>query len=310
MAPSTRRTYQAGVTQFVRFCSQYQLPPLPASALTLRYFVASLSLSVKHSTIKVYLAALRLLHIENGYTDPTADTLLQYVIKGIKRSQTSPTRTRLPITIDILRQLKQALHNSSSITLHDKRMLWAAFCTAFYGFLRASELCFPSPHSFTPDHTLCMADLTLSTSSAQLRIKVSKTDPFRRSCTVTVGATLSSTCPVSALRNYLHQRPATAAPTPLFTFADGSFLTRPSLTRHLRRLLQSVAGCTPASFASHSFRIGAATTAAAVGLPDWQIQAMGRWTSDCYTRYIRIPPATLANASAVLAGTIPSTTPD
>ena len=89
---------------------------------------------------------------------------------------------------------------------------------------------------------------------------------------------------------------------PLFVFQDGTFLTRPALTRHLRSLLQSTAGNTPASFASLSFRIGAATTAAAVGLPDWQIQAMGRWTSDCYTRYIRIPPATLANASAMLAG--------
>ena len=113
--------------------------------------------------------------------------------------------------------------------------------------------------------------------------------------------------PVSALRKYLDLRPTSSANTPLFIFQDGTFLTRPALTRHLCSLFQSTAGNTPASFASHSFRIGAATTAAAAGLPDWQIQAMGRWTTDCYTRYIRIPPDTLANASAVLAGSNPAT---
>ena len=248
------------------------------------------------------MAALRLLHIECGYTDPTADSLLQYTIKGIKRSQSSQTRERLPITISLLRQLKQALHDCASIPTQDKRMLWAAFCTAFYGFLRASEFCSPSSRSFSPDRTLCLADITLAPSRVQLHIKASKTDPFRHSCTVTIGATLSSTCPVSALQKYIDLRPAAPANTPLFIFQDGTFLTRPSLTRHLRLLLQPIEGVTPTSFASHSFRIGAATTAAAAGLPDWQIQARGRWTSDCYTRYIRIPPATLASASAVLAG--------
>ena len=174
VAPTTRRTYQAGVAQFLRFCSRYHLPPIPASPLTHRYFAAYLSLSVKHSTIKIYLAALRQLHIESGYTDPTADTLLQYTIKGIKRSQTATPRSRLPITISILRQLKQALHDSSSVSAQDKRML----CAAFYGFLRASEFCSPSIRSFAPDRTLCLEDVTLSASSAQLHIKASKNRPL------------------------------------------------------------------------------------------------------------------------------------
>ncbi|CAB4006783.1 Retrovirus-related Pol poly from transposon 412 [Paramuricea clavata] len=36
-----------------------------------------------------------------------------------------------------------------------------------------------------------------------------------------------------------------------------------------------------------SFRIGAATSTAAAGIPDHLIQSLGRWTSQAYLRYIR-----------------------
>ena len=227
-----------------------------------------LSTTVQHSTIKLYLSPLRLHHIEHGLDDPTTDCLLQYIVKGIRRSQTSITRPRLPITIQLLRGLRTAIHNTTALRMHDKRMLWAAFCAAFYGFLRASEFCSPSAHSFDSIATLRHTDLTLTQSTAQLLIKASKTDPFRQTCTITMGSTSTSTCPVDALQKYVSFR---TAPTshPLFLFEEGSYLTCTSLTSHLRTLLLT-AGLDPDIYATHSFRIGAATTAAAAGLPDWQ----------------------------------------
>ena len=299
VAPSTRRTYSSGIARFRQFCAQHNLLLLPASSLTLRYFCAHLSTSLQHATIKTYLSAIRLLYIESGLPDPTQDTLLQYVVRGIKRLQSGPAaHTRLPVTIHVLKDLKRALHDTNELSLHNKRMLWAAFCTAFYGFLRASELCSPSSHSFDHSSTLCCSDVTVSPTAARVNIKASKTDPFRRGCVVTLGVTSTSTCPVAALTNY-RTLPSTS-PSPLFTFADGSFLTREKLTAHLRTLL-TASGYKAEKYASHSFRIGAATTAALAGLPDWQIQALGRWSSDCYTRYIRSPPEILAQASRRLA---------
>ena len=45
------------------------------------------------------------------------------------------------------------------------------------------------------------------------------------------------------------------------------------------------------------FRIGAATTIASVGLPQWLIKTLRRWSSDCYGRYVQCPPSFLFGVS-------------
>jgi len=45
-------------------------------------------------------------------------------------------------------------------------------------------------------------------------------------------------------------------------------------------------------YSSHSFEIGAASTAAAAGIRDWKIQALGRWPRNCYWHYIHLPEGT------------------
>jgi len=90
-----------------------------------------------------------------------------------------------------------------------------------------------------------------------------------------------------AMRDYLLQcKPA--ATRPLFTFTNGKWLSPASLTKELRSVLQ---GCgLPADhYFTHSFHTGAAATAAAAGVPLWLIKVLGRWSSDCYERYIRTP---------------------
>ena len=151
--------------------------------------------------------------------------------------------------------------------------------------------------------TLLHSDLTLNSTYIRLHIKASKTDPFRQGQTVTIGATNTSTFPLRALKNYLELLQSTPSQpsSPLFVFKDKAYLTRSKLTTTLRNLLL-VAGLKPDHSASHSFRIGTATSAAAARLPDWQIQAMGRWSSNCYTRYIRRPHSTVATVGSECRG--------
>ena len=139
VAPSTHRTYRAGVRSYQQFCNQFNIQEFPATSLTLRYFCTCIAQCVSYKTIKVYLAGIRLEHLERGLHDPTDDKLLQLLCTGIKRSQGTTSRTCLPITIDLLHSLKTELRNNPSYSLLEKRLLWSAFTLAFYGFLRASE---------------------------------------------------------------------------------------------------------------------------------------------------------------------------
>jgi hypothetical protein len=101
------------------------------------------------------------------------------------------------------------------------------------------------------------------------------------------------------MKNYLLQTPSIPESRPLFQFESGTPLTRATLTSHLRSLLQQQ-GLDETLYASHSFRIGATTAAGSAGLPTWLIKTLGRWSSDCYERYIRTPRDVLVSVTSKL----------
>ena len=131
----------------------------------------------------------------------------------------------------------------------------------------------------------------------KLRLKTSKTDPFRKGVDVVLGRTHTDTCPVTALLAYLALRGNN--PGCLFQFADGRPLTKQRFVQRIRAALLA-GGFNPAQFAGHSFRIGAATTAAECGISDSTIKMLGRWESAAFQVYIRMPRDKLASFSAVL----------
>ena len=95
-----------------------------------------------------------------------------------------------------------------------------------------------------------------------IRFKYSKTDPFGKGHAVTLHATNTLTFPVQAMTHNLKLR-SYHAQTPLFLLVDGTALSRFKFATSLRCLLTKV-GLQAELYAGHSFRIGAATNAAAV----------------------------------------------
>ena len=131
-----------------------------------------------------------------------------------------------------------------------------------------------------------------------VRIKQSKTDPFRKGVDLYVGKTASQLCPVAAMLSYLCARGM--SPGPLFRFEDGKVLSRRQFVDAVRDGL-SRAGIEEGNYCGHSFRIGAATTAAEKGIEDVIIKSLGRWESLTYLQYVKIPSSRLAGFSNILA---------
>ena len=307
VAPSTARVYASGQRRFLAFCGGAGVGvPFPVTERVLCLFVAHLADGgLKHSTIKGYLSAVRRLHIIQDFGDPFVASLplLDCAVKGVKlrqaRSPSSRPQPRLPITPRLLRVMRDFWEGDRCNP--DNVMLWAACCTCFLGFLRSGEITVPSLQAYDSDGHLSVGDVALDSLSApsvcQVHIKASKTDPFRKGVLVYLGASGDRLCPVAALAAYLVVRGQ--SPGPFFRFASGVPLSREVLVTRVRAALRP-SGVDMSQYSGHSFRIGAATTAAAVGIEDSLIKTLGRWESSAYLLYVRVPRERLAGVARLL----------
>ena len=259
---------------------------------------------LRYTSIKSYLSGLRFFQIHQNLGNPFGSDLprLSYVLTGIKRTQAHAgvkPKPRLPITFDIMALLHKQWH---TLRDPDVTVLWAAACIGFFGWLRIGEFTVPSMEAYDPDVHLNLADVAVDNhtepSVIGLRIKQSKTDPFREGVTIYLGATGKDICPVKALLAYIAIRPPD--PGPLLLTQSGQPLSRQMLVSRLQKAVAN-AGLNSDHFNGHSFRIGAATSAAKNGIEDSLIQTMGRWKSSAYKLYIKLPKDQLACVSKVLA---------
>lgn len=87
---------------------------------------------------------------------------------------------------------------------------------------------------------------------------------------------------------------------PFFRFKSGKPLSREVLVVKLREALGE-SGVDVTRYSGHSFRIGAATAAAAAGLEDSLIKTLGKWRSAAYLLYVRVPGEKLASVAVQLS---------
>ena len=279
------------------FCAQANLSPLLATEETLCRFVAHLAR--EGLTISGYLSAVRHLLIEAGFTPRAREESprLRYVLRGVSRSQAAEVRPRrLPITPQILLSLKEVWERGT-VDTYSARLLWAMALTAFFGCFRLGKL---TVQDLSSPPAVEASDVSFEGSPvrAQIHLRFSKTDTTGTGADIILGSTGDSLCPVTALGNYLRVRPS--GPGPLFVSSEGSTVARATFVAAVRVALLA-AGISSEGYAGHSFRIGAATSAARAGVPAHLIKAMGRWSSDAFMVYLRLPPETLASIARRLS---------
>jgi hypothetical protein len=186
-------------------------------------------------------------------------------------------------------------------------VLWAIATTAFFGFFRLGELLPESARAFNPATGLSWGDVAVDNHSSprmvQVHLKKSKCSQFGTGSDIVLGRTGVPLCPVSAVLQYVQHRGS--HPGPFFVKSSQEAVTKPWFVAQMRELLAQI-GLPQHHYAGHSFRIGAATTAAALGIEDSTIQILGRWRSSAFLQYIRTPKEQLAELSVALAQPMPA----
>jgi len=293
LAENTHRTYSSAQRQYLTFCDRHGFTAVPASEETLSLFVAFLADRLKPQSIKVYLASVRALHISHGIHNPLTHTIkLQQTLRGIERVHSSLPKQKLLITFDLL------CHLQYFIELHpkDDTVYWAAVTTAHFLLLRAGEFTVTSKTSYDAETLLCLQDVSLHTTQTgdeyvALHLRKSKTDQQHRGVVLYVGLahhTVYAVCTLKTNLHLQHAHPRSTPSSPLFRLSSGLPLARRDLTTFLSTLLQ-LKGLDPQHYSGHSFCIGGATSATIAELNDYEIKLLGRWSSNCYKRYIRSP---------------------
>ena len=284
-APSTHRAYEQGVRAFEQFCVALSLPckwPVPKEHIP--HFVAFLSLEGKAlATVKNYLAALAAKHKINEWPDPTDTWIVKKLLKGFGRRPASQD-ARKPITFDRLKEIMAVLTHVCFDT-YETTLFRAVYSAAFFGMFRVSELLGQIPAVKGGRPPMQFRDMKLNAPNIELKLRASKTDQEGRGISVVLDRVKNVTvCPVQAMESYVRSRGQ--AEGNLFLHKNGKPLTVSQFQGVLTKAVTFLQW-KPYGFGTHSFRIGAATTAAINKVPEAVIQRKGRWKSNAFKAYLR-----------------------
>lgn len=257
---------------------------MPAAPSTIALYIAHLvspPSPAAPATVASAISALAYRHKIRGFQDPSSCFFLRKIMRGVAKSRPSCDQ-RVPVTLPLLEALLQAIPRAVR-SAYQQALFAALFGVMFGAFLRLGEVT-ASPHN------ICLHQVALSAASVDITFfsfKHHNGHPVTISLPVTPA---SLACPVRLVRRFFQFRGK--QPGPAFCREDGKAL-EPAFFRTTLVAVKLAAGLESLHITSHSFRIGATTFAASRGYSSLQIQAMGRWKSDAFQRYIRIPSISL-----------------
>ncbi|KAL0148187.1 hypothetical protein M9458_056508 [Cirrhinus mrigala] len=293
VSPRTLQSYLSAWKCFKTFLSAYSLPFPDFSLLSITSFISHLNINknLQISSIKGYLSGIQFFHkLLYGLPSPhITNSQTSLLIKGIQKTHPNRPDPRQPITLKILTKCISTLRKGYH-SVHTARTLDAMFILAFFGFLRCSELAITS--GFNPAIHPTISDLAvLDDETISYFIKQSKTGQTKKGHFIYIFNLQSPIQPFQAFLAFLQVRKSQSKlpSDPLFTDDFNRPATRFWFQKRLKSILL-LSGTPADNFFHHSFRIGAATTAAQKGLSQQQIQALGRCSARSRWSFVLSPP--------------------
>ena len=286
LAKSTWVAYTRAIEGFLKFRSEWSLRDAwPIDSASVIAYISWLFMEGRAaSTINLHISAISFVHKVNGWMDPTSSFLVGKLKEGCRRLKPS-CDSRRPITFPVLQRLVDILPPICT-SFYEATLFRAAFVLAFFGFLRVGEFtCANKKGDFS--HVIQSGDVLINQDKSQMKVilRSSKTDQGGKAAEILIGKNeKGSLCPVQAVSDFMSVRPCTGGP--FFVHFDNTPLTSYQIGHMVKKGVK-VLGLPPQSFSSHSFRIGAATSASICGISDDNIKSMGRWRSTAFELYIR-----------------------
>ena len=304
LAKSTWSSYRTAKRQWDKFGQETgSVTTLPTTQdIALSFTAWLLNRGVGTSTIKTYLAGLRQAHLSQGLNPPKLHSdLTSQVLQGkfnldnLERiKQRKPAR--LPVTITLLKILRLELKKTS---LHptDQKLLWAVSLIAFSGAFRPGELLTSKEWRFDAAVNLLRKDIkktsiTLEGETVpilQIKLKAEKQNKKGGFNLVDVYGSGGKLCPFQAFEEWEKAAPPSARSGPAFCRHNGAALTKSYFNKVLKLTLQKHTEGLNGFISGHSFRIGIASLLGTLGHHESDIMAAGRWSSNAYSSYLKLP---------------------
>ncbi|CAC5405045.1 unnamed protein product [Mytilus coruscus] len=140
---------------------------------------------------------------EYSNVDIISPSIQKQIIDDCKNQKS--LKLRLSITFEILEKIVNCLRKGFCSKFTDL-MLRTACIVAFYGFLRCGEFTVSKATQFDPDINLCIEDVVFHTDLVVLKLKQSKTDPFRKGINIQLHKLGRLICPYKTLLEYIQVR--------------------------------------------------------------------------------------------------------
>ena len=268
---------------YFAFTQYFNFNALPASHTVLTLYAQLLSRSMQSvDSIRNYISGIKSLHLLSNLPIKQFDhPQLKFTLDGIRRNLQHTPQRASPITPSILHKIISLLNP----TIPNHTTYIALFLTAFFTMARKSNLV-PTPHINSPDHFITRQDISLSSDTAIITFRSSKTNQYaaRTHSVPLFHIPNSPLCPVKALKTMISSIPAHPQ-SPAFIDTHNKPIYYSDFNNFTKFIINKI-GLDPQNFSTHSFRRGGATHAFSKNVPSELIKLHKDWKSDAYLIYL------------------------